>query len=131
MGIVKPAVDAVQSARAANSIEKMLVHQMTAAHFQAMRLLELAQQERLQAVDRVRLGNGAARLLDVYQTAALTLQKLKSDAFEQGRQRHFECVRDSGGWVSEAVAPLLTRRLAERGLSERAKGGGRHGAPHV
>ena len=48
-----------------------------------MKLLESSEQERLQAVDRVRLVNAAARLLGVYQTAALTLQKLKT----KGQQR--------------------------------------------
>ena len=83
LDVVKAGLDASQTAKVANSIEKMLVHQMTAAHFQAMRLLESAHQGRLQPVDLVRLVNAAVRMFDVYQAAALTLQKLKS----KGQQR--------------------------------------------
>lgn len=109
--ILKPAVDAVQSARAANSIEKMLVHQMTAAHFRALKLLESSDQERLQPVDRVRLVNAAARMFDVYQTAALTLQKLKT----KGQQRvivQYQQVNVSDG--GQAVVATNLRRGSRR-----------------
>ena len=115
LGILKPAVDAVQSARAANSIEKMLVHQMTAAHFQAMKLLEASQNERLQPVDRVRLVNAGARLMDVYQAASLTLQKLK----RKGQQHvivQYQQVNVGGG--GQAVVASNVPRGSRR------KGGG-------
>jgi len=88
VGVLEPALDAADSAQAGNSIEKMLCHQMTAAHFEAMRLLEKSQQlsEKSDggdgaAVQRghlvVKYINAAARLMDVYQNGCLTLQKLK------------------------------------------------------
>ncbi|MCR4339211.1 MAG: hypothetical protein NUW01_04905, partial [Gemmatimonadaceae bacterium] len=42
VGVLEPAIDAAQSAQAANSIEKMLCHQLAAVHFTAMRLLLVA-----------------------------------------------------------------------------------------
>jgi len=82
-GVLEPAIDASVSAQAANSIEKMLCHQMAAIHFSAMRLLELSAQDRLQPGDVARYTNAAARMMDVYQTACLTLQKLKATSLPE------------------------------------------------
>ncbi len=81
--ILEPAIDAAQSAQASNSIEKMLCHQMTAAHFTAMRLLKRSDEPNLPPVEKVRLTNAAARMMDVYQAGCLALLKLKS----RGAQR--------------------------------------------
>ena len=83
--VLEPAIDAAVSAQAANSIEKMLCHQMAAVHFSAMRLLELSANSdlRLQPSDVVRFTNAAARMMDVYQAGCLTLLKLKT----RGQQR--------------------------------------------
>lgn len=58
---------------------------MAGAHFMAMRLLEKSADPdlRLPPGEMVRLTNAAARMMDVYQAACLTLQKLKT----QGEQR--------------------------------------------
>ncbi len=61
----------------------MLAHQLTAAHFGAMKLLETSQQPRLPAVELARLTNAAARQMDIYQAGCLVLQKLKA----RGQQR--------------------------------------------
>jgi hypothetical protein len=68
-GVLEPAVDAAASAQASNSIEKMLCHQMAGAHFTAMRLLECAANEKLDATDMARLTNAAARMMEVYHAA--------------------------------------------------------------
>jgi len=75
-GVLEPAVDAAMSAQAANSIEKMLCHQMAGAHFGAMRLLELSLNPHLQTGEVARFTNAAARMMNVYQAGCLTLQKL-------------------------------------------------------
>jgi len=84
-GVLEPAIDAAVSAQAANSIEKMLCHQMAAVHFSAMRLLEQSANPdlRLQPAEVARFTNAAARLMDVYQAGCLTLLKLKT----RGTQR--------------------------------------------
>ena len=63
--MLEPAVDAAVSAQAANSLEKMLCHQMAAAHFSAMRLLERSAESRLQPGEVARYTNAAARMMDV------------------------------------------------------------------
>ena len=81
--ILEPAIDAAQSAEAANSIEKMLCHQMAGAHFSAMRLLERSASPNMPPGEVARLTNAAARQMEVYQAGCLVLQKLKT----QGTQR--------------------------------------------
>ena len=83
VGVLDAAADAAVSAQAANSIEKMLCHQMAGAHFTAMRLLERSAEPELQPGETARLSNAAARMMDVYQAACMTLLKLKT----QGKQR--------------------------------------------
>jgi plastocyanin len=82
-GVLEPAIDAAASAEAANSIEKMLCHQMAGAHFSAMRLLERSAESTLQPGDVARFTNAAARMMDVYQAGCQTLLKLKT----RGEQR--------------------------------------------
>ena len=82
-GVLESAVDAARSAQASNSLERMLCHQMAAAHFQAMRLLVLSQNDRLAPADVARYVNASSRLMDGYQSACLVLQKLKT----KGQQR--------------------------------------------
>lgn len=82
---LSPALDAAVSARAKNSIEKMLCHQLAAVHMAGMELLVRVEQSLVDwpPVERARLTNAAARLFEVYQSGCLTLQKLKT----RGRQR--------------------------------------------
>lgn len=77
VGILEPALDAAESIQATNVIEKMLAHQLTACHFTALDLLELSQSSKLQAGERARLTNAAARQMEIFQNGCLALQKLK------------------------------------------------------
>ena len=64
----------------------MLVHQMTVAHFQAMKLLRMSTEtglRPLQPGEVARFTDAAARMMEVYQKACLTLLKLKN----RGAQR--------------------------------------------
>ncbi len=78
LGVFRPAVDASVSARARNSLEKMLCHQMAATHHAAMALLASAVNSGLPPVEMARLTNASARMMDVYQAAMLTLQKCRT-----------------------------------------------------
>lgn len=77
-GVLEAAVDAAESARAENSLEKMLCHQMAAAHYAAMKLMARGTDSRLPPVEMARLTNAAARMMDTYQAAFLTLQKIRT-----------------------------------------------------
>jgi len=73
------AVDAAESFQAANSLEKMLCHQLAAAHLAAMKLLASSlTNASLPPVQMARLSNAAARMMQVYQERLLTLQKLRT-----------------------------------------------------
>jgi centrosomal CEP104-like protein len=76
--VAESAVDAAQSAQAGNSLEKMLCHQMAAAHRAAMKQLDRSLNSSLPPVEMARLSNSAARMRQIYQEALLTLQKLRT-----------------------------------------------------
>lgn len=71
------AVDAAESVQAANSLEKMLCHQMAAAHCAAMKLTAKSLDAPL-PVEMARLSNAAARMMQVFQEGLLTLQKIRT-----------------------------------------------------
>ncbi|MBZ5641151.1 MAG: hypothetical protein LAO19_00160 [Acidobacteriia bacterium] len=79
--VVESAVDAAESIQAANSLEKMLCHQMAAAHRAAMKLVARGLDGldgSLLPVEMARLTNAAARMMQVYQEALLTLQRIRT-----------------------------------------------------
>ena len=82
LGILQPALDAAQSADANNSLEKMLCHQLAAAHHNAMTLLGRAVgagEFRLpDEMQMTRYTNAAARMMDVYREGMLALLKFKT-----------------------------------------------------
>ncbi len=78
VGVLEAAVDAAESARAGNSLEKMLCHQMAAAHHAAMKLMARGIDSRMPPVEMARLTNAAARMMDTYQAAFLALQKIRT-----------------------------------------------------
>jgi len=95
--VLEPAIDAAQSAQAANSLEKMLCHQMTAAHYAVMRHFELSATSYLPHAEVARHTNAAARLMDVYQAGCLALQKLKSGGTQRVLVQHQQVNVGPGG----------------------------------
>jgi predicted component of type VI protein secretion system len=77
-GVLPSALDAAVSAKAENSLEKMLCHQMAGAHHAAMKLLAGGLDSRLPPVEQARLLNAAARLMQVYQEGLIVLQRIRS-----------------------------------------------------
>jgi|SRR6516225_130697 hypothetical protein len=73
------ALDAAESIEARNSLEKMLVHEMAAAHEAAMRFLDRSMvcASRGETVECARYANLSARFMAVYQTGLLTLHKIR------------------------------------------------------
>lgn len=80
------AIDAADSIGAANSLEKMLAHQMAVAHEASLRLMDRAlayeaggrHMREGDSVEACRLTNASARLMSVFQDGLLTLQKLRT-----------------------------------------------------
>lgn len=95
--VLEPALDAAQSIQAANSLEKMLAHQMATLHWAAMKLLARGVRglDRLPPVEATRLTNAAARIMDVYQAAFLTLMKVRTGGKQTVVVQHVQ-VSDGG-----------------------------------
>jgi hypothetical protein len=85
--VLELAVDAAESIQAANSIEKMLAHQMAAAHNMAMKLLPKGIEQR-DPTHMQKYINSAARLLDVYREGMLALHRMKAGGKQTVRVEH-------------------------------------------
>jgi hypothetical protein len=111
---VAMALDASASIQAANSLEKMLAHQLAVAHKNAMEQIGRAHGACTPDTEIKRL-NVATRLMSVYQQGLLTLKKLRQD----GRQQIVvQYVNVSHG--SQAVIGSVENARA----GQRASGGG-------
>jgi hypothetical protein len=122
-GVLSPALDAAVSARAKNSIEKMLSHQMAAAHFTGMELIvkleESPSLHQFPPVEIARLANAAARMFEVYQSACLTLLKLKAKGRQTVIVQHQHVNVGNGG---QAVVGQVGRGSRSRRGRKRANG---------
>ena len=119
-GVLSAALDAAVSTNAANSIEKMLSHQLAAAHMAGMDLLgRVEQAPNLPPVERARLANAAARLFEAFQAGCLTLQKLKTGGRQHVVVQHQQVNVGQGGQA--IVAGKLGRGSRSRG--SKAKNG--------
>ena len=113
-GVLQAAVDAAGTAKAENSLEKMLCHQMAAAHHVAMKLVASAADGRLPPVEAARLANAAARMMEVYQAACLTLQKLKTRGQQRVLVQYQQVTVEHGG---QAVVAGRVGRGSRKGIS--------------
>lgn len=81
------ALDAATSVKAGNSLEKMLAHQMALAHASAFTLMDRALGQK-DSVETARLTNASCRLMDTYQRALLTLQRLRTGGAQTVTVQH-------------------------------------------
>ncbi len=78
-GALEIGMDAVESIQAKNSIEKMLVHQMSVCHIKAMEIMTKAAEFPRGREDlEIKMLNVAARLMDTYQKGLVTLTKTRN-----------------------------------------------------
>ena len=119
LDVVALGLDAANSINAANSLEKMLAHQLTAAHKASFLMLDksLAMLERASTrrnphsqqtatVESARLMNAASRMMVTYQKGLQTLQKIRTGGNQtmtvqhvhvgEGAQAHFGPVKTGG-----------------------------------
>jgi hypothetical protein len=92
--VAESAIDAAQTAQAANSLEKMVCHQMAAGHRVAMKQLSMALNETLPMVEIARISNAAARMMQVCQEALLTIHRIRVGGRQTVLVQH---VQVSGG----------------------------------
>ena len=82
-GVLSAALDAAVSVGARNALEKMIAHQVAAAHHAGMELLGRLAEDgmvgpRLPPVELACLTNAASRLFEVSQGGCVTLQRMKT-----------------------------------------------------
>jgi hypothetical protein len=97
----------------------MLLHQMAAAHRAAMKQMARVNDDRLPPVEAARLMNTAARLMQVYQSACLTLQRIKTGGKQTVVVQHVQ-VADGGQAVIAASVGARDQRGPEGGTRKNA-----------
>ena len=107
IGCVALAVDTAETIQAANSIEKMMAHQLAAAHKLAMTFAGKAQQLieeegigwtpklALYATEASRVANASAKMMDAFQKGTLALHKLRTGGKQVVTVQHVN-VSDGG-----------------------------------
>jgi hypothetical protein len=88
------ALDAADTIRASNSLEKMLAHQLALCHQESMRLVSKAAFEQ-DLVSSVRMMNLSLRLMQTYQNGLLTLKRLRGTGEQHITIQHVN-VTDGG-----------------------------------
>lgn len=84
---ISMALDASESVKGANSLEKMLVHQMAAAHKMAMNLLAQIESTEL-CDDIVKMINASTRLMSTFQNGMATLAKVRTGGKQEVVVQH-------------------------------------------
>jgi len=90
-GALDLAIDAAATIKARNSLEKMLAHQIAAAHGLAMKFAaksehllgfvnswDTAARQQVSSIEAARLANAAARMMESYNQGLLTLDRLRN-----------------------------------------------------
>lgn len=88
-GVFEMAIEASESVKAKNSIQRMQAHQLALAHKYAMELMADASKQR-DPIFKVKLMNCSARLMETYSKGALALQRLQSGASQVVQVQHVQ-----------------------------------------
>ena len=88
-GVFEMAIEASESVRAKNSIQRMQAHQLALAHKYAMDLMADASNQR-DPIIKVKLINCSARLMEAYSKGALALQRLQQGVNQIVQVQHVQ-----------------------------------------
>jgi hypothetical protein len=88
-GVFEMAIEASESVKAKNSIQRMQAHQLALAHKYAMDLMADAAKQR-DPIIKVKLINCSARLMDAYSKGAIALQRLQQGANQIVQVQHVQ-----------------------------------------
>ena len=87
--VLELGIETAQDAQAEGSVQKMISHQMAAAHKRAMNLL--AESQEAKDVDvACKKARTAAKMMDAFSRAALTLQRLQTGASQVVQVQHVQ-----------------------------------------
>jgi len=102
-------IETAQETQAGDTVQKMLAHQMAAAHVRAMTLLDEAGRSKDPDVS-IRKSRAAARLMDAFSRGALTLQKLQGGGNQTIQVQHVQVVGQAvigmGGGAENLQKPI-------------------------
>lgn len=88
-GVLELGIETAKDTRAEGSVQKMISHQMAAAHKRAMNLL--AESQDAKDVDvACKKARTAAKMMDAFSRAALTLQRLQTGASQVVQVQHVQ-----------------------------------------
>ena len=88
-GVLELGIETAKDTRAEGSVQKMISHQMAAAHKRAMNLL--AESQETKDVDvACKKARTAAKMMDAFSRAALTLQRLQTGASQVVQVQHVQ-----------------------------------------
>ena len=88
-GVFELAIEAAESSKAKGAVQKMLTHQMAAAHKHAMRLLGESEKER-DSIEKCRMATTASKLMDAFSRAAVALQRLQTGSSQTVTVQHVQ-----------------------------------------
>jgi len=88
-GVLELGIETAKDARAQGSVQKMISHQMAAAHKRAMNLLAESQEAK-DADIACKKARTAAKMMDAFSRAALTLQRLQTGASQVVQVQHVQ-----------------------------------------
>ena len=88
-GVFELAIEASESVKAKNSIQRMQAHQLALAHKYAMELMADASKQK-NPIFKVKLMNCSARLMEAYSKGAIALQRLQSGASQVVQVQHVQ-----------------------------------------
>lgn len=88
-GVFEMAIEAAESIKAKNSVQRMQAHQLALAHKYAMELMADASKQR-DPIIKVKLMNCSARLMEAYSKGALALQRLQTGASQVVQVQHVQ-----------------------------------------
>ena len=88
-GVFEMAIEAAESSKAKNSVQRMQAHQLALAHKYAMELMADASKQR-DPIIKVKLMNCSARLMEAYSKGALALQRLQTGASQVVQVQHVQ-----------------------------------------
>lgn len=101
-GVLNMALDTAESIGAKNAAEQMLAHQMAAAHRISFDLLAESSNTR-DPIEKCRLINTSAKLMDVLQKAMLTIHKLHSGGQQTVTVQHVQVTEGGQAVINGAV----------------------------
>jgi hypothetical protein len=99
-GVFELAIEAAESSKAEGAVQKMICHQMAAAHRHAMRLLAESEAQQ-DTVEKCRMATTASKLMDAFSRAATALQRLQTGSSQVVTVQHVQINGGQTAFVGE------------------------------